>query len=345
MTRVYLDYNATTPIEPAVLQALLPHLGPLFGNASSSYALGQTAKKVVAVARTQVASMLGAVTPAEIVFTSGGTESINYAIKGAALAAKRLSGRNHIVTSCVEHIAVLETCRWLQTQGFQVTYVPVDPFGCVHVQNVLDALTPQTCLVSVMLANNEVGTLQPVAEIVQVVRQFEANQGSSGAIVVHTDASQAIGKVRVNVQELGVDLLTVAGHKVYAPKGVGALYVREGTRLDTLIHGASQESGRRGGTENVALIAALGQACALVEEHLFEYAVVMQESRASLLEHIQKHCCLTNVSYQVNGHPDLVLPNTLSISFGNIIASQLLDCKHCTVLNKRTYLTHFVTRC
>uniref|UniRef100_A0AAV1VCS5 cysteine desulfurase n=1 Tax=Peronospora matthiolae TaxID=2874970 RepID=A0AAV1VCS5_9STRA len=325
MTRVYLDHNATTPIEPAVLQALLPHLGPHFGNASSSYALGQTAKKAVAVARTQVASMLGAVPPAEIVFTSGGTESINYAIKGAALAAKRLSGRNHIVTSCVEHIAVLATCRWLQTQGFQVTYVPVDPFGCVHVHNVLAALTPQTCLVSVMLANNEVGTLQPVAEIVQVVQQFEATQGSSGAIVVHTDASQAIGKVRVNVQELGVDLLTVAGHKVYAPKGVGALYVREGTRLDTLIHGASQESGRRGGTENVALVAALGQACALVEEHLVEYAVVMQESRASLLEHIQKHCSLTNVSYQVNGHPDLVLPNTLSISFGNIIASQLLD--------------------
>ncbi|KAL3660191.1 hypothetical protein V7S43_014722 [Phytophthora oleae] len=325
MTRVYLDYNATTPVEPAALQALLPFLGPQFGNASSSYALGQTAKQAVATARAQVASMLGAADANEIVFLSGGTESINYAIKGAALAAKRESNRNHIVTSCVEHVAVLETCKWLETQGFQVTYLPVDRFGCVRVQDVLDALTVQTCVVSIMLANNEVGSLQPVAEISQAVRRFVEEDDARLPIVVHTDASQAIGKVRVNVQDLGVDLLTVAGHKLYAPKGIGALYLREGTAVDTIIHGASQENGRRGGTENVALVAALGQACALVEKNLHEYAVIMQESRSFLLEQIQKHCSLTNVSYQVNGHPELSLPNTLSISFENINAPRILD--------------------
>ncbi|EGZ16718.1 hypothetical protein PHYSODRAFT_351041 [Phytophthora sojae] len=325
MTRVYLDYNATTPVEPAVLQALLPFLGPQFGNASSSYALGQTAKQAVAVARAQVASMLGAADAGEVVFLSGGTESINYAIKGAALAARRESGRSHIVTSCVEHVAVLETCKWLETQGFRVTYLPVDRFGCVRVQDVLDALTPQTCVVSIMLANNEVGSLQPVADISRAVRRFADEQEQRLPIAVHTDASQAIGKVRVNVQDLGVDLLTVAGHKLYAPKGIGALYIREGTAVDTIIHGASQESGRRSGTENVALVAALGQACALVEKNLHEYAVIMQESRTFLLEQIQKHCSLTNVSYQVNGHPELSLPNTLSISFENINAPRILD--------------------
>ncbi|CAI5717113.1 unnamed protein product [Peronospora farinosa] len=325
MTRVYLDYNATTPVEPAVMQSLLPYFGPQFGNASSTYALGQTAKKAVEMARTQVASMLGASDSNEIVFLSGGTESINYAIKGSALAAKRTSGRNHIVTSSVEHVAVLETCKWLETQGFQVTYLPVNNFGCVRVQDVLDALTVQTCLVSIMLANNEVGSLQPVAAISRAVRRFVEDEENRLPIVVHTDASQAIGKVRVNVVELDVDLVTMAGHKFYAPKGVGALYVRKSMVLDTIIHGASQENGRRGGTENVGLVAALGQACALVEKNLHEYAVIMQESRAFLLEQIQKHCSLTNVSYQVNGHPELSLPNTLSISFENIDASRLLD--------------------
>ncbi|EEY60514.1 cysteine desulfurase, putative [Phytophthora infestans T30-4] len=325
MTRVYLDYNATTPVDPSVVQALMPYLGIQFGNASSSYALGQTAKKAVANARTQVASMLGAADPSEIVFLSGGTESINYAIKGVALVAKRESGRNHIVTSSVEHVAVLETCKWLETQGFQVTYLPVDRFGCVCVQDALDALTPQTCVVSIMLANNEVGSLQPVAEICRAVRRFVEEEEDRLSIAVHTDASQAIGKVRVNVQDLGVDLLTVAGHKLYAPKGIGAIYIHEGTVVDTIIHGASQENGRRGGTENVAFVVALGQACALVEKNLHEYAVRMQESRAFLLEQIQKHCSLTNVSYQVNGHPELYMPNTLSISFENISAPLLLD--------------------
>ncbi|CAI5731325.1 unnamed protein product [Peronospora destructor] len=176
-----------------------------------------------------------------------------------------------------------------------------------------------------MLANNEVGSLQPVAEISRAVRRFVEDEENRLPIVVHTDASQAIGKVRVNIVELGVDLVTVAGHKFYAPKGVGALYVRHSTVLDKMIHGASQENGHRGGTVSVGLVAALGQACALVEKNLHEYAVIMQESRAFLLEQIQKHCSLTNVSYQVNGHPELSLPNTLSISFGNINASRLLD--------------------
>ncbi|UIZ29899.1 hypothetical protein KXD40_002801 [Peronospora effusa] len=176
-----------------------------------------------------------------------------------------------------------------------------------------------------MLANNEVGSLQPVAAISRAVRRFVEDEENRLPIVVHTDASQAIGKVRVNVVELDVDLVTMAGHKFYAPKAVGALYVRKSMVLDTIIHGASQENGRRGGTENVGLVAALGQACALVEKNLHEYAVIMQESRAFLLEQIQKHCSLTNVSCQVNGHPELSLPNTLSISFENIDASRLLD--------------------
>ncbi|RMX69547.1 hypothetical protein DD238_006175 [Peronospora effusa] len=306
MTRVSLDDNATTPVEPAVMQALLPYFGPQFGNASSTYALGQNAKKAVEMARTQVASMLGASDSNEIVFLSGGTESINYAIKGSALAAKRTSGRNHIVTSSVEHVAVLETCKWLETQGFQVTYLPV-----------------------IILAVSGYKMYWPVAAIFRAVRQFVEDEENRLPIVVHTDASQAIGKVRVNVVELDVDLVTMAGHKFYAPKGVGALYVRKSMVLDTIIHGASQENGRRGGTENVGLVAALGQACALVEKNLHEYAVIMQESRAFLLEQIQKHCSLTNVSYQVNGHPELSLPNTLSISFENIDASRLLDCESC----------------
>lgn len=322
---VYLDYNATTPVEPDVLQALLPYLGLHFGNASSSYALGQNAKNAVVKARAQVASMLGASSPEEVVFLSGGTESINYAIKGSALAAQRSSGRNHIITSVVEHVAVLETCKWLETQGFQVTYLPVDRFGCVRVQDLVDALTPETCVVSIMLANNEVGSLQPVAEISSAVRRFVEEQDKSLPIVVHTDASQAIGKVRVNVNALGVDLLTIAGHKLYAPKGIGALYIRAGTDVDVIIHGASQENGRRGGTENVALDVALGKACEMVEKNLHEYAVIMRESRTFLLEQIQKHCSITNINYQVNGHPELSLPNTLSISFENINAPRLLD--------------------
>ncbi|UIZ29567.1 hypothetical protein KXD40_002788 [Peronospora effusa] len=300
------------------MQALLPYFGPQFGNASSTYALGQNAKKAVEMARTQVASMLGASDSNEIVFLSGGTESINYAIKG-----KRTSGRNHIVTSSVEHVAVLETCKWLETQGFQVTYLPVNNFGCVRVQDVLDALTVQTCLVSIMLANNKVGSLQPVAAISRAVRQFVEDEENPLPVVVHTDASQAIGKVRVNVVELDVDLVTMAGHKFYAPKAVGALYVRKSMILDTIIHGASQENGRCVGTENVGLVAALGQACALVEKNLHEYGHHARE------QGIQKHCSLTNVSYQVNGHPELSLPNTLSISFENIDASRLLDCEFC----------------
>ncbi|UIZ29928.1 hypothetical protein KXD40_002793 [Peronospora effusa] len=225
------------------MQALLPYFGPQFGNASSTYALGQNAKKAVEMARTQVASMLGASDSNEIVFLSGGTESINYAIKGSALAAN----------------------------GFQVTYLPVNNFGCVRVQDVLDALTVQTCLVSIMLANNKVGSLQPVAAISRAVRQFVEDEENPLPVVVHTDASQAIGKVRVNVVELDVDLVTMAGHKFYAPKAVGALYVRKSMILDTIIHGASQENGRCVGTENVGLVAALGQACALVEKNLHEY--------------------------------------------------------------------------
>lgn len=325
---VYLDFNATTPLEPRVLQAMLPHLGPQFGNASSSYPLGSAAKAAVTAARAQVGALLEVDDPeAELVFLSGGTESINFAIKGSAQAARRATGRNHIITTSVEHVAVLETCKALEAQGFSVSYLPVDQYGRVHVQDVLAAVTPQTCLVSVMLANNEVGTLQPVAEIVQALQRHVADSAEPRhPVLVHTDASQAIGKVPVSVRDLGVDLLTVAGHKLYAPKGIGALYIRSGTpEPDTLIHGAAHEHGRRAGTENVAYDVALGEACALVSEHLHEYRVVMQEARNFLLENLLKLCSLSNISYRVNGHPELSLPNTLSISFANVSAVRLLD--------------------
>lgn len=327
-TSAYLDYNATTPLDAKVLQSMLPYLGPQFGNASSPYPLGVNAKQAVARARAQVGAMLEAEdAEREVVFLSGGTESINYALKGSATAALRATGRNHIITSAVEHVAVLETCRFLETKGFHVTYLPVDQFGRVHVSDVLAAVTSQTFLVSIMLANNEVGTLQPVGDIARALqRHVQESPELRHPILVHTDASQAIGKMPVSVRDLGVDLLTIAGHKLYAPKGIGALYIRRGTlEPDVLIHGASHEHGRRAGTENVAYAVALGAACEIVRERLPEFRVVMQEGKTVLLENLLKLCSLSNISYRVNGHPELALPNTLSISFANVSAVRLLQ--------------------
>lgn len=325
----YLDYNGTTPLDAKVLQAMLPFLGPQFGNASSSHPLGVAAKAAVSRARQQIGAMLEADAPEEeVAFMSGGTETINYALKGSATAALRATGRNHIITSAVEHVAVLETCKFLETTGFQVTYLPVDQLGRVHVSDVLAAVTSQTFLVTIMLANNEVGTLQPVAEIARAVkRHVDESPELRHSILVHTDASQAVGKVPVSVRELGVDMLTIAGQKLYAPKGIGALYIRKGTlEPDVLIHGASQEHGRRAGTENVPYVVALGAACELVHERLPEYQAVMQEGKQFLLENLLKLCSLSNISYRVNGHPELSLPNTLSISFADISAVRLLNC-------------------
>ncbi len=307
---IYLDYNATTPLDPAVIAAMRPYLEQHFGNPSSSHAYGHTAKKAVERARAQVASLLGCA-PDEVIFTSGGSESDNQAIKGVAFA--RHEQGNHLITTQIEHPAVLQVCRYLEARhGFRVTYLPVDGDGSMDPAAVEAALTPQTILITIMHANNEVGTLQPLAEIGRLAKRH--------CIALHTDAAQSVGKVPVRVDDLGVDLLTIAGHKLYAPKGIGALYVRRGTALEPLIHGAGHEAGRRAGTENVPYIVALGEACALAEAQLAE-----QTSRwLALREHLLHGLEGRVGPVKVNGHPEQHLPNTLNICVPGVVGEDVL---------------------
>jgi cysteine desulfurase len=299
MQPIYLDYNATTPVDPHVVAAMRPYLEQAFGNPSSGHRYGRAAHAAIDQARGQVAMLLGA-TLDEIVFTGGGSESDNHAIKGVAFA--RRSWGDHIITSQIEHPAVLNTCRYLeQRHGFRVTYLPVDSYGLVDPADVATAITGQTILVTIMHANNEVGTIQPIAEIAGIAR--------AAGVPMHTDAAQSVGKIPVDVQELGVDLLTVAGHKLYAPKGIGALYVRRGVELDALIHGAGHEQGRRAGTENVASIVALGAACALAADHLKEQAQRLRKLRDRLYRELEQRVGPLHLS----GHPTCRLPNTLHI--------------------------------
>jgi cysteine desulfurase NifS/selenium donor protein len=307
---IYLDYNATTPLDPAVIAAMRPYLDTHFGNPSSGHAYGVRTKRAVETARRQVAELLGA-RPDEIVFTSGGSESNNLAIRGAACALRDKG--NHIITSAVEHPAVSEVCRHLETQGFRVTVVPVDEFGRAAPADVEKALTPATVLVTIMHANNEVGTIQPIHEIAEIARRR--------GVLVHTDAAQSIGKIPVNVDELGADLLSVAGHKLYAPKGVGALYIRTGVKLEKLIFGADHERNWRAGTENVLEIVGLGKACELVGQQLEQRAAHMRELRDRLHDGIAAQ--IRDV--RLNGHPELRLPNTLSLSFRGIEANAILS--------------------
>jgi cysteine desulfurase NifS len=306
---IYLDYNATTPIDPEVAEAMHPYLFEYFGNPSSSHWYGTKTKKAVAESRRQVAALLSCSSD-EVVFTSGGSESNNYAIKGAALA--NLEKGNHIITSAIEHPAVLEVCKYLTEKGFQVTYLPVDEFGLVQTQELERAITPQTILITIMHANNEVGTIQPLAEIARIAKKHD--------IVFHTDAAQSVGKILTNVDDLGVDLLTVAGHKLYAPKGIGALYIRSGIQLEKLIHGADHEQGLRAGTENVLEIVGLGKACAIAKRDLEKNMGHMQRMRDLLFETLQEKWG----EIKLNGHPDKRLPNTLSVSFKSIEANTLL---------------------
>ena len=310
MSPIYLDYNATTPIDPQVAEAMLPFIQQHFGNPSSSHAFGATTKDAVEKARRQVASTLRC-RAEEVVFTSGGTESNNHAIKGVA-GAHRSKG-NHIITSAVEHPSVIEVCRYLEENGCRVTYLPVEGYGLVDPQDVEAAITPQTVLVTIMQANNEVGTVEPIAEIAKIAH--------SRGVLVHADCAQSIGKVRVHVDELGVDLLTVAGHKLYAPKGIGALYVRDGVRLEKLIHGANHEMDWRGGTENVAQIVALGKACELVDRNLSEY----HDHMLGMRERLERGLLDRFPSARVNGHPEKRLPNTSSVSFKGLEANAILS--------------------
>jgi cysteine desulfurase len=312
MNSIYLDYNATTPIEMEVAEAMVPFLYEHFGNPSSSHPYGVVAKRAIESARAQVAALLEC-QPDSIVFTSGGTESNNAAIKGVALAGREHG--NHIITSAIEHPAVIEVCRWLENQGFRLTVLPVDSDGLVDPADLEKSITADTLLVTVMHANNEVGTIQPIAELAAIAHR-------NGALL-HTDAAQSIGKIPVHVEELGVDLMTIAGHKLYAPKGIGALYIRKGVRLDKLLHGASHEAGRRPGTENVLGIVGLGQASKIVQRDLTGNIVHMQTMRDRLHEGLRSK--LGNEAIRLNGHHERRLPNTLSLGFRGVEASALLS--------------------
>jgi cysteine desulfurase len=308
---IYLDYNATTPIDPMVVEAMLPYLSEHFGNPSSSHNYGYIAQRAVDSARAQVAQLLGC-TAKEIIFTGGGSESDNLAIRGIALAYQNKG--NHIITQITEHPGVLKACRALERlHGFHVTYLPVDKSGSVNTGAVEAAIDDKTVLITIMHANNETGTLQPIEEIAKIARKH--------GVLLHTDAAQSVGKIPVRVEELGVDLLTVAGHKLYAPKGIGALYSRHDLNLEPLIYGGGQESGRRAGTESVANIVALGMACLLAQEQLSESQVrlhYMRDRLQRLLEQfIPDHVHL-------NGHRTERLPNALNISVDGVTGEEVL---------------------
>jgi len=306
---IYLDYNATTPIAPEVFDAMAPFLREHFGNPSSSHPYGRRAAEAVAAARNEVAALLGA-QGEEIVFTGCATEANNLALRGVARALRH-KGR-HLIISAVEHPSVQAPAERLRAEGWEVTLLPVDAYGRVAPQLLAAALRSDTVLVSVMHANNEVGTLQPVAELARLTH--------AAGVLFHTDAAQSIGKVAVDVHDLGVDLLTLAGHKFYAPKGVGALYVRRGTPLDPLLVGAGQEHGLRPGTENVPHLVALGAAAKLARTRLPQMTGQLRSLRDAL--HGQLQAAIPGL--QLNGHPDQRLPNTLNISFPGVSGRDLL---------------------
>jgi cysteine desulfurase len=299
MNQIYLDYASTTPTDKKVVEAMLPYFGEVFGNPSSIHAFGQEARSAVEEMRARIAAFLGA-DPAEIVYTSGGTESDNFAIKGVAYANRRTG--KHIITSAVEHHAVLETCRFLEKEGFAITYLPVDGDGMVDPAAVAGAITQRTILVSIMHANNEIGTIQPIAEIGRLVR--------GKGIVFHTDAVQTFGHLPFTAGELEVDLLSVSAHKLYGPKGVGLLYIRKGTRIIPFINGGEQESGRRASTLNVPGIIGFGKAVELAGAALTEEAARLTAMRERLIRGLFER--LDGI--RLNGHPTRRLPNNINIS-------------------------------
>jgi cysteine desulfurase len=314
---VYLDNAATTPVHPAVLQVMLPYLGVSYGNPSATYRLAKQSGDAVQRARRAVASIL-ACRPTEVIFTSGGTESINTAIKGVAFAQERARAGNHIVTTTVEHHAVLHACQYLERFGFDVTYVPVDRYGRVEADDIASAITPQTALVSVMTANNEVGTIQPVFEIAALVRERARSLGKR--IPFHTDAVQAPNSLRMNFAEHGIDLLSLAAHKFRGPKGMGVLYVRRGVPFLAQQNGGGQERQRRAGTENVAGIVATAEALRLTQEHLEADRDRIGALSRRLREGIEARIPRTTL----NGSPEDRLANNVSVSFAGADARDLV---------------------
>jgi cysteine desulfurase len=307
---VYLDYNATTPLDPAVLEAMLPFLTHHFGNASSGHGYGYQAHLAIDEARSRVASLLGA-SADEIVFTAGGSESDNLAIKGVVF--RRGVKPAHVVASAVDHPAVLASLNYLRQRfGVEYTLLPVDEYGLTTPDELARAIRPETVLVTVIHANNEVGTIQPVHELAEVAH--------ARGVLMHTDAAQSAGKIPVNVDRLGVDLLSLAAHKMYGPKGIGALYVRRGTRLDALVHGGSQEHSLRAGTENVASIVGLGEAARLAAEKLPSEGPRLAALRDQLHQLISGRIPNT----VMNGHPMLRVPNTLNVSLPGVVGAIVL---------------------
>jgi len=309
MRRIYLDYAATTPTHPEVVKAMSPYFTDAFGNPSSIHSYGQEAKGAIEKARVKVADLVGGRSE-EIVFTSGGTEADNFALKGVAFANENKG--NHIITSSVEHHAVMETCKFLERRGFSVTYLPVDAYGLVDPDDLRRAITDKTILVSVMHANNEIGTIEPVAEIARVAKE--------AGIYFHTDAVQTVGHIPVDVNELGVDLLSMSAHKLYGPKGVGALYIRKGTKLISFMHGGDQERKRRASTENVPAIVGFGRAVELAQQEMNGEAERLTYLRDWLTKGLLERIDHT----QLNGHPLKRLPNNVNISVDFVEGESML---------------------
>ena len=299
MRRIYLDYAATTPTHPEVVKAMLPYFTEVFGNPSSLYSHGQEAKGATDEARRKVAGLIGA-RDEEIVFTSGGTEADNFAIKGVAYANE--GQKNHIITSSIEHHAVIETCKFLGKRGFSVTYLPVDEYGLIDPDDVKKTITSKTILISVMHGNNEIGTIEPIAEVGKIAKE--------AGIYLHSDAVQAVGHIPVDVSALGVDLLSMSAHKLYGPKGVGALYIRKGTKLPSFLHGGEQENGRRASTENVPGIVGFGRAAELAGQKIGEEPVRLAQLRDRFIKGLLEGIGHT----RLNGHPEKRLPNNVNIS-------------------------------
>ncbi len=299
MERIYLDYAATTPTHPEVVKAMLPYFTDVFGNPSSIHACGQEAKGAIEEARVKVSKIIGAQNE-EVIFTSGGTEADNFAIKGVAYANE--SRGNHIITSAVEHHAVTETCKFLEERGFAVTYLPTDQYGMVDPDDVKKAITKKTIIISIMHANNEVGTIEPLAEIGKIAKEAR--------VYFHTDAVQTVGHIPVNVNQMGLDLLSLSAHKLYGPKGVGALYIRKGTRITPFMHGGAQERGRRATTENVVGIVGLGKAAELAQQDMSAEASWLTYLRNQLIKRLQENI----EDIHLNGHPTDRLLNNVNVS-------------------------------
>ncbi|MBF8984818.1 cysteine desulfurase NifS [Lutibacter sp. B2] len=307
--RVYLDYAATTPVKEEVFEEMKPYFTEKFGNPSSIYSYGREAKQPIDVARTRIANAVGA-KPEEIYFTAGGSESDNWAIKGIAFANKNKG--NHIITTKIEHHAVLHTCEYLEKYGFEVTYLEVDEFGRIHLEDLEKAITDKTILISIMFANNEIGTIQPIKEIGQIARENK--------IYFHTDAVQALGNVKIDVDDLNIDSMSISSHKIYGPKGIGAMYLRKGVKIHSFVHGGAQERKRRAGTENVPGIVGFGKAAQLITENMDEHINHMMCLKDKLINGIIERIDFV----KLNGHSEYRLPGNVNFIFEFIEGESLL---------------------